>query len=271
MRNVVALVAWLLAANLQAGVVFELESKNNATNPPQLLNTRVMVEGRLLKMQTAANGQGEPTEVIFRGDRREMIMVDHRTRTFIVMDQQALQAMRAQMSQATWQMNQALQNMTPQQRALAGPMIPVAKTGPPATQLAPLTVRQLNNRTTVYGYPSTLVEVQRDGRKIGNLWITAWQNIDGSQEVAPALADMASFFLAFTRATSQSGGMNKTMTDNPFIALDKLNGFPVASRNYREDGTVESESALRTAQKVQFNATEFQPPAGYQQNRLFGR
>ena len=169
------------------------------------------------------------------------------------MDQQALQAMSAQMSQAT------------------GQMIPVGQTGRPAAALSPLTVRQLNNRITVYGYPSTLVEVQRDGRKIGNMWITAWQNIDGSQELAPAFADMASFFEEFVRAMPQTGGMNRAMTDNPFTALHKINGFPVAGRNYREDGTVDSESALRSAQKVQFKATEFQPPAGYQQNRLFGR
>jgi hypothetical protein len=274
MRVSVALLFSFIAANLHAGVVFDIETKNNDTNPPQVTNTRVLVEGRLLKLQTATPGNQQPTEMIFRGDRREMIIVDHRTRSFIVMDQQAMQALSAQMNQAFGQMNAAIQNLTPEQRAMAGQMMngrnPITQVGAQVAHQSPITVRQLNNRATVYNYPSTLVEVSRDGRKISNMWITPWQNINGAQELGTAFTDLAGFSDELMKSLPANPGMSQQLTDNPFSALHKINGFPVAGRNYREDGTVASETALRATQKVSIGPSEFQPPAGYQQNKLFG-
>lgn len=274
MRVSVALFFWLIATNLHAGVVFDIETKNNDTNPPQFTNTRVLVEGRLLKLQTAAPGNQQPTEMIYRGDRREMIIVDHRTRSFIVMDQQAMQALSAQMNQAFGQMNAAMQNLTPEQRAMAGQMMngrsPITQVGAQVAQQSPITVRQLNNRATVYNYPSTLVEVSRDGHCISNMWITPWQNIDGAQELGAAFTDLAGFSDQLMKSLPATLGMSQQLADNPFSALHKINGFPVAGRNYRNDGTVASETALRATQKASIGPGEFQPPAGYQQNKLFG-
>jgi hypothetical protein len=274
MRVSVLLFALFATTNLHAGVVFDIETKNNDTNPPQITNTRVLVEGRLLKLQTAAPGNQQPTQMIFRGDRREMIIIDHRTRSFIVMDQQAMQALSAQMNQAFGQMNAAMQNLTPEQRAMAGQMMngrnPITQVGAQVTQQSPITVRQLNNRTTVYNYPSTLVEVSRDGRCISNLWITPWQNIDGAQELGTAFTDLAGFCDELMKSLPTTPGMQQQLPDNPFSALHKINGFPVAGRNYRNDGTVASETALRATQKASIGPGEFQPPAGYQQNKLFG-
>jgi hypothetical protein len=274
MRVSVLLFALFATTNLHAGVVFDIETKNNDTSPPQITNTRVLVEGRLLKLQTAIPGNQQPTEMIFRGDRREMIIIDHRTRSYIVMDQQAMQALSAQMNQAFGQMNAAMQNLTPEQRAMAGQMMngrnPVTQVGAQVTQQSPITVRQLNNRTTVYNYPSTLVEVSRDGRCISNLWITPWQNIDGAQELGTAFIDLAAFSDELMKSLPTTPGMQQQLPDNPFSALHKINGFPVAGRNYRNDGTVASETALRATQKASIGPGEFQPPAGYQQNKLFG-
>jgi hypothetical protein len=274
MRVSVLLFALFATTNLHAGVVFDIETKNNDTNPPQITNTRVLVEGRFLKLQTTIPGNQHPTEMIFRGDRREMIIIDHRTRSFIVMDQQAMQALSAQMNQAFGQMNAAMQNLTPEQRAMAGQMMngrnPITQVGAQVTQQSPITVRQLNNRTTVYTYPSTLVEVSRDGRCISNLWITPWQNIDGAQELGTAFIDLAAFSDELMKSLPTTPGMQQQLPDNPFSALHKINGFPVAGRNYRNDGTVASETALRATQKASIGPGEFLPPAGYQQNKLFG-
>jgi hypothetical protein len=270
MRVSVALFFWIIAANLHAGVVFDIETKNNDTNPPQVTNTRVLVEGRLLKLQTATPGNQQLTEMIFRGDRREMIIVDHRTRSFIVMDQQAMQTLSAQMNQAFGQMNAAMKNLTPEQRAMAGQMMNGRNPITQVAQQSPITVRQLNNRTTVYNYPSTLVEVSRDGRKISNMWITPWQNIDGAQELGTAFTDLAVFSDELMKSLPTTAGMQQQLPDNPFSALHKINGFPVAGRNYRDDGTVASETALRATQKASIGPGEFQPPAAYQQNKLFG-
>ena len=84
-RSALFVLALLLASPLQAGVVYEIEVKDHEQSPPKTESIQAAVEGRHLKMGIASGGKGAQGEMIFRGDRREMVVVDHDNRSYHLM------------------------------------------------------------------------------------------------------------------------------------------------------------------------------------------
>ena len=101
-RWLVGLATAFLAGPLSGGVVFEVETKDSQGVRSELIES--VVEGKNLKMEIGSSGPGSKGEMIFRGDRREMVIVDHDSKTYMVIDQEAIKAIGAQMSQAMMQM-----------------------------------------------------------------------------------------------------------------------------------------------------------------------
>ena len=81
------------------------------------------VEGRHLKMGIAPGSQGDRGEMIFRGDRREMVVVDHETGSYHVMDQATMNRIAGQVAGVVSQMQEALKNVPEDKRAMIEQMM----------------------------------------------------------------------------------------------------------------------------------------------------
>ena len=260
---------------VSAGVVFEIETKDYKQQAVQTHTTQVAVEGRRLTIDIApsqANQRGGTMQ--YRSDRREMVIVDHESKSYFAMDTRTMKQLGSQlnaaMSQVRDQSQQALQSMPAEQRAMVEKMMKDRMPTQQPTQKPPITVRRLNESAQVYGYPCQLYEVRRDGRKIRDLWVTDWSNIEGGSELAPVFADMGQFYQEMINAMPKMGGQSGGIVDSPFATMKEINGFPVASRDYADDGSVESETALRSAKHQRLDPNAFEPPAGYKRQQMFG-
>ena len=100
--------AMLALAPALAGVVYEIEVTDHEQSPPKTESIEAAVEGRNLKMGIAAGSTSGRGEMIFRGDRREMVVVDHEDKSYIVMDTEAVAAIAGQVSGAMSQMEEAM-------------------------------------------------------------------------------------------------------------------------------------------------------------------
>jgi hypothetical protein len=58
---------------------------------------------------------------------------------------------------------------------------------------------------------------------------------------------------------------------NPFEHLTAMNGFPVVTREFADDGSLESETVLRSARREQLDPVEFDPPPGYDREDMVRR
>jgi hypothetical protein len=258
-----ALVASMPAA---AGVVYEIEVTDHGQSPPTSENIQASVEGRHLKMGVAG-GQGRQGDMIFRGEKREMVVVDHDEKSFFVMDPDALRAIAGQLGGAMAQMQEALKNVPEGQRAAVEKMMkermPQAAPKRPASEL-----RKTSERSSQNGYPCVKYEVYRGGRKIREMWVTDWSNVEGGAEASDVFEDMADFFHEMMEALPNFGGGGGA-DDNVFEHLRDLNGFPVVTREFAEDGSLEGESSLRSASRRSIAPSEFEPPAGYKRQQMF--
>ncbi|HEX9731321.1 MAG TPA: hypothetical protein VGG06_04950 [Thermoanaerobaculia bacterium] len=259
----------LTAPPLLAGVVFEVETKDHGASPPRVETHQMSAEGRLLKMEVDSGGRGSKGEVIFRGDRREMVIVDHDEKSFFVMDEEGVREMAAQIGAAMSQIEEALKNVPEGQRAMVEEMM---KKRMPQAAAGPVTkVRKTGERADQAGYPCVKYEVLRDDNVVTELWVTDWDNVKGGGEVAGVFKDMAGFFddmmKAFASASGPMGGFVSDLGSAVVHHMSQIDGFPVVSRQL-DGGRVENESTLRSAESRAIGPGDFEPPAGYQRREL---
>ena len=109
----------------------------------------------------------------------------------------------------------------------------------------------------------------RDGRKVRDVWVTDWNRISGGRELAATFDSMSEFFQELTSALPIQA--ETPIEDNVFATMKQLGGFPVATREYRADGSLESESALRSAEGTKHQPRRrFAAPQGYRPESMFG-
>ena len=188
----------------------------------------------------------------------------------MVLDKAAIQSLASQMNQAMSQIEESLRNVPPDQQAFMRQMM-AGQMPSQGLPRSPAQVRRTADRATVFGYPATRCEIWREGRKEREMYVTDWQNLDGGREVAAAFVDMGSFAQELAAALpSGNSGPAAAMDDNIFTAMNEIDGFPVGVREYRSDGTIEQEWALRSAKRQRVDPATFSPPAGYRRQTMGG-
>jgi hypothetical protein len=265
-----------------AGVVFQIETTTFGPKGESTMSSEMKVEGSDLKMgiSSAAPGgkKSESGEMIFRGDVREMTAIDHNRKSYFVVDEESLKMMAARFGQMQNQFGMSpemMKNLPPAARKkleemqASGVNIPGMSPPPGATPPAKPQpeFRKTSERGEMAGYPCVKFEKYVEGDMTQELWVTDWDNIDGADDLAQAFESMAGFFAEMKEAFGGRGGPGLGDENSPFLALKALDGFPVVTREF-EDGELERESMLRSAEKIKFDSDEFGPPADYKRQSM---
>ncbi len=266
-KTILLLGALLLSVPALAGVVYEIEVTDHEQSPPKSESMETAVEGRLLKMGVPAGGQNGNGEMIYRGDKREMVFIDHDKKSYYVIDEETMKALAAQINEAISVMEQALANVPEGQRAMVEEMM--KKKMPQAQKIErPKTeLRNTGERAERNGYPCVKYEVLREGRTIRELWVTDWKNVEGGADVAELFEEMSEFFKEMLDSLPKFAGEGGA--DQAFEHMKEIGGFPVVSREFENDGTLESESSLRSARRQTLDPDTFEPPADYKRQDMF--
>lgn len=256
----------LFSAPAMAGVVFEFELVDG-TDPaaePDRINTSV--EGERIRMDVKGP-RGANADMIFRGDRHEMLAVDHDSETYVLIDDATIDQISSQLSQLEAQMQEMLKDVPPEQRAAVEQMMkqrmPAGGGGAePVTE-----IRSTGSSAEKNGYAAREFELYRDGRRERSFWVTDWDNIEGGREAAKAFESMAGFIQDLQDAMPDFA-KSPAVGTNAYEHLEELGGFPVVTIEYAPDGSVTGESHLKSSRIEPLADSEFEPPAGYARQTL---
>ncbi len=250
-----------LTTRASAGVVLELETQDYRLNESGTV--LALVDGNDLKMTITSGGVQESNDMIFRGEKREMIVVDHGNKSYMVIDEAMVNSISDQLSSYEAQMREALKDVPPGQRAMVEQMMKGRMPAPTkAPERSKVEIRNTGERDTKNGYPSVKYEVMTDGRKTLEYWVTDWDNVDGGSDAVEAFQGMAAF-LKEMQESMPSFGDDGSADDNPFEHMNEMDGFPVVTHEYADDGSIASESSLRSSTQKAVNPAEFEPPPAY--------
>ena len=269
-RNTLLVCALALPLPALAGSVLVLEMKEYYEDPPVVSTIEISTEGNATRMEVATPGRGEAGGMIYRGDSGDMLALDHAEESYYVLDEESMQRMGAQLSGAMKQMQEALEAMPPEQRAMAEKMMkqhmPQEMT---ESKRPPASLHATGVEDTVNGFDCDYYEVRRDERKVRELCVTPWDEIPGGRDLAESLLGMAGFFERMASTISKETGI-AVMGDQQeiFGHLEELDGYPVLTREFDESGDVTSESVLRSAATEDLDPSLFEPPSGYREMSL---
>jgi len=262
----------LASAAAHAGVVYEVETTyHSGSGGSESETTQMSVNQPNLKMGVEGAGSSDPDagEAIFRGDRREMVVVDHGDKTYMVIDSAAAERMGGQVQEAMQGLEEQLSHLDPKQRemveqmmkkGIGGMALPGAEPPPKPTK----EYRNTGERATKAGYPCVKYEVLEDGQMIQELWVTGWDNVKGATESRKVFEDMASFYAEIMAAFKQSSGMATGFLggENALESFAKLEGFPVVTRDFY-GSELQNETVLQSVTERDLDPDAFEPPKGY--------
>jgi hypothetical protein len=172
------------------------------------------------------------------------------------------------MNSAVQEMQKMLEDMPPEQRAMAEQMMKQHLPAP-AAEPESLTVRKTGDTDTINGFDCEYYEVERSGVKVRDLCMTGWDDIEGGREAADSMIAMAGFFEKMAEQFASGSGMDVMGEQRDlFQHMRELDGYPVLSREFDDEGRLESESRLKSARSSDIDAALFDPPQGYRQRDL---
>jgi hypothetical protein len=259
------------AAPLSPGVVFEIETTDHRRTPAEVSRNTMSVEGVLIRMNIAEGASARKGAVIFRGDRREMIALDHSEKTFTVIDAATLESLAGQLNAAAAQMEEMLKTVPEAQREEIRKMM---KDRMPATKSATARpeLRSTGERGTHAGYATRRYDIMRGGRRTQELWVTDWNSIEGGAELKPALESLAGFLKSMT--DSLAGGPLGSVAEiggSGYELVAELGAFPIVARTMDESGKVVEESKLLSSARRDLDPADFEPPKDYKRRTIAGR
>jgi len=272
------LTASFLPMSAWAGVVFEVETTYHSGSP-RVETSEMSVEKPNLKMEIASGREGSGKQqdtAIFRGDRREMVVINHEEQYYMVMDSASIARIGGQVSgamdQAMKEINKHMEGLDPKQREMMEKMLKgnmpggMPGTTPTPPKRAKSEYRKTGERANKKGYPCVKYEVLRGGEKTQELWVTDWSNVKGSQETAETFKEMAEFFEEMMDSIEDSmgdfGGGFSGFESDEIDVFAKIGGFPVVTRDF-EGGELESETVLESVTERDLDPDAFEPPKGY--------
>ncbi|MGH8222843.1 MAG: hypothetical protein ACREQZ_07700 [Woeseiaceae bacterium] len=259
------LVTLILPAASMAGSVLELVTREYSQDPPVVGTVEISTQGNKSRLEITSVTSNESGGMIFKSDRKEMIAIDHEAKEYYVFDQTSIDRIAAQVSAAMQQFEDALEQMAPEERALAEQMMP-GRIGAEDAAPTEAELEATGVHDTIAGYRCAYYDVVRDERRIREICVTGWDDIEEGQEVAAAMMELGDFFESMRKAFAGTGGLDvMDRQQEMFAYMKKLGGYPVLARDFAEDGQLESESLLQSARRMDVAAELFEPPAGYRE------
>ena len=249
------------------GVEFQVDVIDHRHSPAETSTMAALMAGRNLKIDILPSEDGRGSgEMIYRGDKREMIVTDDDEKAYYVFDEAAINKIKGQVQDTRSMMDNMMKNLTKEQREMLekaqkdaggsmpgmGPMIPKRE------------VKRTGERAERNGYPCVRYDVLENDIKKEELWYTDWSNIEGGDIAKDAYSDMYDFYKEMLESLGDDFGDMNVLGE-----MDPKLGFPVVTRGFDDFGGLEDEGTLRSARRRTLDPDAFEPPSGYKRRSMF--
>ena len=241
---------------LYAGVSLDMVVRDASGNETE----RTHVQAQSGKLRVDGHGRAADVSLVFLGDR--FLVLDHKEKSYIVMDEAMLDEVTSQLDAAMKKMEAELANLPPDQRAMVEQMMQGQMQGMMGQQDAapePPRVEKIGIGQW-HSQPCTKYAVHEGGEKTQEVCATALDNIEGSADMMEAFLHMADFVRKFTE--SLPGQLASGISQNPGSIIKQIGGFPVHSVQY-EFGNVTGETMLESVSEQELDEAIFAAPGDY--------
>jgi hypothetical protein len=261
-------VALLAASSVHAGVRIETVTRDTATGKDVATNVLQVQDGMArIESGRIESNSARSSASIFKNDT--MYVLDGQRKTYMLLDRATLERTANSMNQAMEQMRAQMAAMPPEQRAKMEQMMKqngmggMAGTG---SQTAPvIDAKAVGGNGTYQGKSCKLWNVTRDGVLSQQLCVVPFSSLPGAGEMRELSKKMQAFLNSLTGPMRQM--MNNQAMQSPDLA-NKIGGFPVITRQYKDGVLSTEESVVNSWQTQKIDAAQFEIPAGYTKQEM---
>jgi hypothetical protein len=247
--------SYLLGSSVIAGTQAVMQSSQKSV-------TLITVEGNKLRIENQGN---ENSIAIFDTDKKEMLMIDQKERSYMRMDKTSFDKIKQQLDKARKQMEAQMANMPPQQREMIQKMMG-DKLNMFSTPKANKTKFVETGRTDkAAGYTCKVTEYFVNDKKKTEFCVTPQSEIKGAKDIYQAMKNMSAMFNELYQSLSQSFPM--ISQTNPFSEIEKLGGYPLIITDF-DSGAANERNELRSLESRSFNKSLFLPPKGFREKKM---
>ncbi|MGI9264750.1 MAG: DUF4412 domain-containing protein [Gammaproteobacteria bacterium] len=252
-----------------ADVVMDMVTRDAAGQ--EKVRTKVYARSKTIRMDQGDTGAGvgdsaieSDNSMLFLGT--EFVYINHKDRSYIVMDEAMLDKVSAQISDAMKEMEAQLANMPPEQRAMVEQMMKGRMQGmmdqndesEPPPRVEEIGSAKWNS------YKCREYAVFEGEQKVQEVCAAKLDDVDGGDEVMEAFVTMA----AYIKKMTESMPMMNNDGLNPGELMEQIDGFPVHTVDYL-NGQVVSEMSLDSVIEQDLDPDMFTVPKGYRRDDPF--
>jgi hypothetical protein len=238
--------AVLVAAPLFAGVKIVSENTDLATK--KVTTDTILLDANRLRMES---DDGRATMFLTDGGRNRMVMLDKTRNTYQEIDQQTMDQMGQQMAGMSAQMEAAMKNMPPEQRAMMEKMMKGKM--PQAAAAAPKTVYTAKGSGTVNGFSCTKYEAMRGAEKVADLCAGVPAQLKLSTSDMQIFEKMRQFSASLLNSLANSPVRISVPTGSLEAGYE---GFPIQRTDF-ENGQPTKKSELKSITRTNFVDADF--------------
>jgi hypothetical protein len=242
----IAVVAVLTTTRLFGGVKIVSENTDLATK--KVTTDTILLDANRLRMES---DDGRVVMFLTDGGRNRMVMLDKSKNQYQEIDEQTMQQMAQQMSGAMAQMEAAMKNVPPEQRAMMEKMMKGKM--PQAAAAAPKTVYTAKGSGSVNGFSCTKYEGMRGAEKVA----------DVCAGVPAQLKLSASDMQIFEKMREFSSSLLSSLANSPVkISVPSgsfeagYEGFPIQKTDFA-NGQPTRRGELKSVTRANFSDADF--------------
>jgi hypothetical protein len=253
-----------VAGVASAGVYVEMVNHDLTTNETELVQKMYVQDGSgrfvdVPSKKDATDGAGPAPESAMLIKGGTLHAVDDENKSYVVLDKSTLDQLAKKMDAVVAQVREQLAKMPAEQREQMEPIL--AKQVPGLAGKQDWTVEAIDTgkMDKVNGRSCRIWDMKRNGELDEQLCVVPFSALPGKENFQAVFAEFARVFEEMSKSVPTLAGL----MSNEFSAQEKLNGFPVRSRDY-ENGRLSSLERLMTVwREEKIPASTFEIPAGY--------
>ncbi len=263
MKIKATMITLLLFATLStcsyAGVVLKSESKISGYTQMNTKTTLYLDRGKLRIETYDSNGDEEIT--IFRKDKGLFWVIEPKKGTYTEITRAQLRQMRHQMDEYKKQMEAAMKNMPPEQRAMMEQMM---RSQMPQEPVVPKISYKKAGSGRVGRWYCTKYEGYSNGAKVEEVWTAPFSTLGISASDLQVLKEMGDFFNEFYKGSGNSLVGDTEKWEKIF------KGFPVKTIAYNK-GKITYQDTIVEVKRARLPITLFEVPRGLKKEALMPR
>ncbi|MEM8996434.1 MAG: hypothetical protein AAGF23_16730 [Acidobacteriota bacterium] len=258
--TVAAVLALFSAPGAFAGFVYTFDVRDHDAGGDDEKH-EMAVEGKNLTITVPA-GADAGGDLIFRGDRRQLLFLDPGSKTYMLVDEASARDLGERFGGGgpAGYLQDALSQLDPEQRRQLEQYLGPESDGGGGGELR---VEASSTRGEHGGYATVRWDAYRGGEKLMELWVTDWSNLEGGAEVRPTFEDFAGFWGELVDAGMPSDDFEM------IEAMVRVKGFPVSTHLLGARQQVSLSWALGQTEGKTLLSDEFEP-AGFTRQSVPG-